>query len=132
VSKLIAQSGVIAVRAEQVCLVTSRSGGRWVIPKGKIESYQTPLEAARQEAWEEAGIVGDLLATSVGRFQYSKLQKDYEVTVFLMAVKLEAETWPEKAIRRREWVTSEEAARRVIEPDLQTLLLSLFRNARGD
>ena len=127
-ARAIQQAGVLALRDEQICLVTSRSGARWVIPKGRIESHQTPLEAARQEVWEEAGLVGEFHPQAVGRFAYSKWDKDYEVTVFQMSVRLEATIWPEKDLRVREWVSVREAILRLVEPELRQLLASLFLN----
>ena len=54
------QAGVIAYRVLddklQVLLVTSRETGRWVIPRGNIDSGTTPAEAAEKKAYEEAGL----------------------------------------------------------------------------
>jgi 8-oxo-dGTP pyrophosphatase MutT (NUDIX family) len=56
------------LRSGKVCLVQSRSGKRWVIPKGCIERGQTALETALQEAWEEAGLMGVPKAEPVGSY----------------------------------------------------------------
>lgn len=40
----------------RVLLLTSCETGRWVIPKGWPMKGKKPLEAAAQEAWEEAGV----------------------------------------------------------------------------
>lgn len=40
-----------------VCLVTSRGGGRWIIPKGNPIPGLAPHEVASKEALEEAGPV---------------------------------------------------------------------------
>jgi 8-oxo-dGTP pyrophosphatase MutT (NUDIX family) len=127
VAKSISQVGVIPILNGQVCLVTSRSGARWVIPKGHIESHQTAIEAARQEAWEEAGVVGDFQGTALGSFSYRKFEQDYQVTVFVMQVKLVVDTWPEKSSRQREWVEPTEAIRRVLEPELRVMIGQLFQ-----
>ena len=66
------QAAAIPVRMGQVCLVTSRSGKRWVIPKGCLEPGKTAGEIALQEAWEEAGIVGVLQPDPVGSYLYDK------------------------------------------------------------
>ena len=60
------QAAAIPIRDGMVCMVTSRSGRRWVLPKGKIESRQTPAQAAAAEAWEEAGLTGRLGERTVG------------------------------------------------------------------
>ena len=35
-------------------LITSRRTGRWIFPKGAVESDMTPARSAAKEAWEEA------------------------------------------------------------------------------
>ncbi|WP_243663517.1 NUDIX hydrolase [Rhodothermus marinus] len=56
------QAGVLPVRQQngriEVLLITSRTVGRWILPKGNVKRHQTPIEAALQEAYEEAGIRG--------------------------------------------------------------------------
>ncbi len=121
------QAAAIPVRDGLVCLVTSRSGRRWVIPKGRIDSGHTPGEAALAEAWEEAGLVGVLAGGPVGSYRYEKYNLSHHVTVFVMAVTGEHDDWPERADRRREWVTVEEALGRVEELGLKDLLRGLPR-----
>jgi len=62
----IRQAAAIPIRSGQICLVTSSSGKRWVIPKGMIEPGTTAGQIALQEAWEEAGLVGVLRPEPVG------------------------------------------------------------------
>ena len=80
------QAAAIPIRAGQVCLVTSSSGKRWVIPKGMIEPGTTAGQIALQEAWEEAGLVGALQREPVGSYLYEKNGEMCHVTVFLMRV----------------------------------------------
>ena len=65
------------MRAGQVCLVTSSSGKRWVVPKGCMEPGKTAGELALQEAWEEAGLVGVLQPEPVGSYLYEKFGNSY-------------------------------------------------------
>ena len=44
------QVASIPVRDGKVCLVLSRSGRRWVLPKGKIDAGHTAGQAALLEA----------------------------------------------------------------------------------
>ena len=60
-ARAIEQAAAIPVYDGRVCLVTSRTGRRWVIPKGRIDPGHTAAEAARIEAWEEAGLLGVLV-----------------------------------------------------------------------
>jgi 8-oxo-dGTP pyrophosphatase MutT (NUDIX family) len=47
----------------QIMLLTSRETRRWVIPKGWPMKGRKPAEAAAQEAYEEAGLIGHILAS---------------------------------------------------------------------
>ena len=59
-----AQIGAICWRMHrakvEVLLITSRDTGRWVIPKGWPMQGLSDAEAASIEAWEEAGVRGDI------------------------------------------------------------------------
>jgi 8-oxo-dGTP pyrophosphatase MutT (NUDIX family) len=57
----------------EVMLLTSRETHRWVIPKGWPMKKRKPAEAASQEAYEEAGLVGRIVGKRpVGSFHYAK------------------------------------------------------------
>lgn len=124
---LVPQAAVIPVRDDsRVCVVTSRSGARWVLPKGRIEVRQTARQAALVEAWEEAGLRGDVTGEAVGTYRYQKNGRTHLVTVFVMRVEAVTDDFPEYGQRTREWVTPAEAIRRVDEPELKDLLRGVF------
>jgi 8-oxo-dGTP pyrophosphatase MutT (NUDIX family) len=123
----IRQAAVIAVKAGQVCLVTSSSGKRWVIPKGCLEPGKTAGEVALQEAWEEAGLVGALQAEPVGSYLYEKYGNAYHVTVFLLHVTEAAQEWPEHSLRQRCWLTATQALVRIEDPGLRELIRAVLR-----
>ncbi len=113
--------------AIQILLLTSRDTGRWVIPKGWPLIGKTPEAAAAREAWEEGGVEGSVGAVSIGIYAYMKLMPDAQVipcvvTVYPLEVRRLAKKFPERAERRRAWVSPQEACRRVVEPDLGALL----------
>lgn len=114
-AEFIRQAAALPVRNGRVCLITSSSGKRWIIPKGLIEPDQTPGEAALQEAWEEAGLLGTLRPEPVGTFHYEKWCGACHVTVFLMQVTKAAQDWPESDLRQRSWVSLTTALER-LEP----------------
>jgi 8-oxo-dGTP pyrophosphatase MutT (NUDIX family) len=116
------QAAVIPIRDGQVCLVTSKSGKRWVIPKGKIDPEHTATEAALVEAWEEAGLHGRVIGETVGAYVYEKVGRAHHVLVFIMEVTEIADTWPEQSIRTREWLDAETAASRVIDDGLPEMI----------
>ena len=116
------QAAAIPVRDGLVCLVTSRSGRRWVVPKGRVEPGHTPAEAALAEAWEEAGLLGALVGGPVGSYHYEKYGLGHHVTVYVLAVTAERADWPERRARAREWVTVEAAIQRVEDSGLRQLI----------
>jgi 8-oxo-dGTP pyrophosphatase MutT (NUDIX family) len=118
----IRQAAVIPIWDGQVCLVTSRSAKRWVVPKGCMEPGKTSGEIALQEAWEEAGLVGVLQPDPIGTYHYEKAGFTCHVTVFIMRVTTSVESWPEQDFRQRVWLDFAQAIRRVEEPGLRELL----------
>jgi 8-oxo-dGTP pyrophosphatase MutT (NUDIX family) len=103
-------------------MVTSSSGRRWVLPKGQIDEGFTAGESALLEAWEEAGLLGVLTQEPVGTYHYEKEGKEFLVTVFYLTVTDAKEVWPERFLRRREWVDPDEAIERIEEEGLKTLV----------
>src|SRR5262249_26430341 len=116
------QAAAIPVRAGRVCLVTSSSGGRWVVPKGHLEPDKTAGQIALQEAWEEAGLVGLLRPEPIGTYLYNKFGNLYHVTVFVMEVTKATDEWPEHTLRQRAWVVPATALTRVQEKGLRELI----------
>jgi 8-oxo-dGTP pyrophosphatase MutT (NUDIX family) len=122
------QAAALPLRGGKVCLVTSSRGRRWVLPKGTVETGWTPAECAVQEAWEEAGLVGDLDPDSVGAYVYEKDGRAHHVTVYRVSVTQVLDSWPECELRRRAWLTPAEALWRIDLPPLQDLLRRAFLN----
>ena len=123
------QSGVIPYRWVQdqveVLLITSIRRGRWIIPKGIIEPHLSPAESACQEAWEEAGVVGQVDNKPLGSYQYVKWGGVCRVTVFLLQVQTIYDEWPEQMYRQRQWLPILEAAESVEESGLRNLILGM-------
>jgi len=126
-SQWIRQAAAIPIYEGRVCLVTSRSGRRWVFPKGLIDPGQTAGETALKESWEEAGVAGALHAEPLGSYLYEKYGGLCHVTVFLMQVTEEAADWPERPFRQRVWVPPGDAIDRIKEPGLREILDSIAR-----
>lgn len=113
----------------RILMITSRETRRWVIPKGGRMVGKTDPEAAAQEALEEAGIKGEIETHSVGVFRYAKRAKDDSirqcvVSVYPLEVLIQLGAWPEAHQRERRWMTVDEAAAAVHEPDLAALILA--------
>ena len=123
---LVEQSGVIPYRIMdgkmEVMLITSSASKRWVIPKGLIEPNMTPEDSAAKEAWEEAGVLGQVFPDLMGTYEYYKSGCTWQVDVFLLQVETVMENWPEAYKRKRQWVSIPKAIKRVDEPDLKLIL----------
>ncbi len=119
---VIRQAAAIPLKDGLLCVVTSRSGKRWVVPKGCLEPGKTTGEIALQEAWEEAGLVGVLEPEPVGSYVYTKMGFTHHVTVFVMQVTEVAEDWPERHLRERAWLTRTQALLQIEEPGLRDLI----------
>jgi 8-oxo-dGTP pyrophosphatase MutT (NUDIX family) len=112
----------------EMLLMTSRDTGRWVIPKGWPMSGKLSHEVAEREAFEEAGVRGEVEQTALGSFTYPKVLKDgikvpCRVQVYPLLVTELAKTFKEKGERRLEWVSCNEAVKRVREPELRDIIL---------
>ena len=113
-----------------VLLVTTLQTHRWIIPKGWPWPGEPDWNAAAEEAREEAGVLGAPNPVSIGTYSYEKRRSTGAVvpvlvTVYLLSVSEELDTWPESEQRQRAWFTLRDAAAAVQEPELQQLLLRL-------
>ena len=114
----------------EIMLITSRETKRWVIPKGWPMEGHTDYNAAKREAFEEAGIEGRIGKKIIGQYGYVKRLKDgvetqCHVDVYLLKVENLKRNWPEKSERTRAWFSITEAAYQVRDPDLEMLILGL-------
>ncbi|WOC14676.1 NUDIX hydrolase [Pseudochrobactrum sp. MP213Fo] len=115
----------------EILLITSRGTGRWIIPKGWPKAGKTLHDMALREAFEESGIRGTVDPDPIGQFDYMKYDlppeaiPSFTVNVYAVEFKRMAKTWPERGQRISEWVSPDEAADRVAEPELKHLLMNL-------
>ena len=120
------QSGVIPFRRDgddiKILLITTRHRKRWIIPKGVVEPGLSPQESATEEAFEEAGIRGNIYPDSIGEYQYNKWGGVCTVKVFLFEVMEILDDWPENYIRQRNWVNVTEAVEIIEEPALKEMI----------
>jgi 8-oxo-dGTP pyrophosphatase MutT (NUDIX family) len=116
------QAAAIPLKADKICMVTSSSGKRWVVPKGMIDPGKNAGEAALQEAWEEAGLVGVLEPAPIGSYIYEKWGNKHHVTVFVMRVTEAAEDWPEREVRERCWLSIRQALVRIEDEGLREVV----------
>lgn len=112
----------------EILVVTSRTSARWIIPRGWPMKRKKPHEAAAIEAWEEAGARGRVRKDAVGRYTYLKMLDNGDVVpcvvdVFQIEITGEETSFKERGERLLEWVRPDEAARRVREIELKSLLV---------
>lgn len=93
--------------------------------------------AAAQEAFEEAGVGGEIDVSPIGVFHYLKRLKSgqerrLKVAVYPLLVTQEHESWPEWRERERRWMTPANAAAAVREPDLSLLIERFAAERTGD
>ncbi len=121
----------------EVLLLTSRDTGRWVIPKGWPMQGKKAHAVAEREAFEEAGVRGNTQKEPFGFFHYEKkLKNGVKVTCLVQVHLLEVtdliKNFPEKESRTLEWVSPEEAQKRVNETELKQLFVVFGKQmARG-
>lgn len=82
-----------------ICLVTSRGSGRWIIPKGNPIRGLAPHEVAAREALEEAGLVGHVGKRCIGTFKFNRIRNGRDticlVDVYALKVERQMQTWTE-------------------------------------
>ena len=120
----------------EILLITSRETRRWVIPKGWPIKGLTPGMAASREAFEEAGVLGYASLAEVGAYAYEKRLRSgrlqpVTVSVYALQVSDERDEWPEMHQREKRWVSPEEAAALVDEPELKTLIAAYQMRTRS-
>lgn len=135
-NQILHQAGVIAYRIldgkVQVLLMTSRETGRWIIPKGNVNTGSTPAKTAEKEAYEEAGVKGTIASSvPLGSYTYLKRLESGQsraatVEVYMLRVKQQLRKWPEKGERRLSWLSTKKAVKLVQEPGVVPLLLRLM------
>jgi 8-oxo-dGTP pyrophosphatase MutT (NUDIX family) len=107
-------------------LITSRRTGRWIFPKGVVEDDMTAAASAAKEAWEEAGVRGEIGTTVIGTYRTEKVERHstrmIAVDLYPLKVADQAGDWPERRSRRRHWATHRQARRLIDNPELMAVL----------
>lgn len=124
------QSSVIPYRIKkgrpEILIISSSKMKHWVVPKGIKDPGLSPRESAEKEAWEEAGVEGQVGPKPVGTYRYNKWGATCTVEVYPMEVRrlISKKKWEERH-RGRKWVTPKQAAKRLKQPELAPMVLSL-------
>ena len=86
-----------------------------------------------REAFEEAGVEGEIAGDMLGLYSYDKVLDDKSlqpcvVSVFPVAVARLKSSFPERGQRERRWFKPGKAAKKVAEPELRALLTEFAPN----
>lgn len=116
----------------EYCLITSSRKGRWIFPKGIIDDGETYVESGLKEAFEEAGLRGEIEGPPCGQFLDAKWDKQLVVSVVPMRVARCESKYPESNSRQRRWVTCDEAYELLHRGELKKMLRSTDRKLRAE
>jgi ADP-ribose pyrophosphatase YjhB (NUDIX family) len=108
-------------------LLIRRSNKPWGIPKGRVDLGRTLRDTALNEAAEEAGLHGELLAEPLGEFLYRKQWADMLVSVYALRVTQMDEHFLEEYCRERSWFSIEQALSLIGRKELQPMIAKLGR-----
>ncbi|MEM7169704.1 MAG: NUDIX hydrolase [Pseudomonadota bacterium] len=111
----------------EICLITSLTTRRWIIPKGWPQKNLAPHKLAALEAFEEAGLKGKTGKKSLGHYHYDKQLDDgsvvdCDVDVFPMRVESQSVDWPEKGQRDLAWANPKDAAKLLDDAELAKIV----------
>ncbi len=124
------QSSVIPYRITngqlEILIISSSNSKHWVVPKGIADPGCSLQESANKEAWEEAGVEGDVAKDAVGTYSYAKWGATCTVTVYPMSVtrQLPKKQW-EECHRDRRWVSPSKAASLLKQTELDPMVMAL-------
>jgi len=110
----------------RVVMVTTRNSGRWTLPKGNLMAGLDPHEAARQEALEEAGLIGRTKKKPIGSYPFWKRLDGFwvlaTVMVFPMKVERRIEEYKETGLRQVRDFSFFDAEENVFQPGLKAII----------
>lgn len=117
-------------------LITSRRSGRWIFPKGAPIEGLAPWDVAAHEAFEEAGVEGEVDARPIGSYRTMKTlairRAVIEVDMYPLRVTRQLDDWPEKGRRHRHWAILAEAKRLLSNPKLADLAARLSQRVLAE
>jgi 8-oxo-dGTP pyrophosphatase MutT (NUDIX family) len=116
------QVGVFAFTdKEELVLVTGRKSEEWILPKGNTAKRRSDREQAREEAYEEAGLQGNM---ELKYFEFDVHGKVNKLRVYPMKVTKMLKDYPEQRQRKR-MVTSFDEAERITKGNYSEIIREL-------
>lgn len=114
-------------RAE-IVLITTRSGKRWIFPKGQTEKRLTSIKVAKLEAFEEAGIVGRIKKGMDREITIYRGRRKVRMQVFPLECNELLDHWPEAHQRDRVVIQLDEALKLVRCKSLRKCMKQVIRD----
>lgn len=123
---VIEQTGAVPYQIDetgdvQILLVRNRSDSHWTIPKATQTAVKSSIETAAEEAFEEAGVIGQTNPRCLGTYHYQRNNRCYRVRVWPVSVEQVCNEWPEN-FRQRAWFPRRQAADCVTSDGLRSIL----------
>ena len=110
----------------EICLVTARGSGRWIIPKGNPIEGLAPHKVAAIEALEEAGLIGRAERKCIGTFEFTRHRDGRErtclVDVYGLQLERQLRRWAEMDQRSVLRCSLQMARSLVCSPSLAALI----------
>lgn len=132
--------GVIYRRADDSSrtieiLLIQDSKDRWTIPKGHIESGESPRQAAEREIREETGLQKMRVLDWLGKinFRYRRANSLVLMTTEIFLVQAQGNTGgvnPEKWMNNLAWMSANEALDKIEYDDIGKLILLALKKIR--
>ena len=115
----------------KVILVTSKTNGYWIFPKGNPIKNLTSFQSDQQEAFEEGGVKGKLDSKRSYSVSFTQHRIPYKLTLYPMKVEELLSSWPEMEERRRKQVSVEKALELLNYDGLQKCLRDWVQEKQG-
>lgn len=119
----------------EVLVLTSRETRRVVVPKGWPMKGRKDWKSAQIEARQEAGVLGQIGRKQIGQYKYWKRLETHfalvKVAVYPLEVERQLDDWPERHERAHKWLSPEDAATLIDEPELGTLIREFAKAAES-
>ena len=130
--RYIKQSGVVPYFIDKgvmkIILITAKNSKKnWIVPKGHIEMGMSPQLSAANEAFEEAGIKGEVDSKVIGTLCYSKKRKKCKIDFYPFKVLEILDNWPEKDSRERIVVQKSYVKKFILDEKLLKIIKKVCR-----
>jgi ADP-ribose pyrophosphatase YjhB (NUDIX family) len=114
----------------KLCFVSSRRHRNTLtLPKGIVKFNEKLTKAATRELFEEAGVSGKVKRKAYPLLFVSKKPEIDDVLYFFVKIQNVSQNWPEAGLRRRVFLTLDEALYRTTSQSTQKII-SLLMNVQ--